>query len=170
MKLVSPFFVCSLALGGAVVHPALAQDTIFRCGNEYTNNAADAKARGCKPLQGGNVTVVQGMRPNPSVTGTKGTAAQAVSPPGSPKVDPNEQRNRDNGARAILESELKRTESRLADLQKEYNNGEPEKLGAEARNHQKYLDRVADLKASIARSEEDIAGLKREMARLPAGK
>jgi hypothetical protein len=55
-------------------------------------------------------------------------------------------------------------------LQKEYNAGEPEKLGPEARNHQKYLDRVADLKASITRNEEDIAGIRREMGRLPAGK
>ncbi|MEY2953705.1 MAG: hypothetical protein RLZZ401_1792, partial [Pseudomonadota bacterium] len=27
---------------------AQAQDSIYRCGNEYTNNAIDAKARGCK--------------------------------------------------------------------------------------------------------------------------
>jgi hypothetical protein len=67
----------------------------------------------------------------------------------------------------ILESELKKAEARQADLLREYNNGEPEKMGSEARNYQKYLDRVADLKASIARNDSDIAGIKRELARLP---
>jgi hypothetical protein len=38
-------------------------------------------------------------------------------------------------------------------------------LGPEHRNYQKYLDRVAELKAGIERTEKDIAGLKRELAR-----
>ena len=37
---------------------SLAQDAIYRCGNEYTNNATEAKSRGCKLVQGGNVTVI----------------------------------------------------------------------------------------------------------------
>ena len=41
---------------------ALAQDRIYRCGNEYTNNATQAKERGCKLVEGGNVTVIQGSR------------------------------------------------------------------------------------------------------------
>jgi hypothetical protein len=41
-------------------------------------------------------------------------------------------------------------------------------LGPEHRNHQKYLDRIADLKASIDRNQSDIAGIQREIARLPA--
>ena len=44
----------------------------------------------------------------------------------------------------------------------------PDKLGPETRNHQKYLDRVAELKAAIARNESDIAGIKRELGRVPA--
>jgi hypothetical protein len=51
-------------------------------------------------------------------------------------------------------------------MQKEYNNGEPERLGDE-RNYQKYLDRVADLKAGLARKESDIAAIKRELSKLP---
>jgi plasmid stability protein len=89
-------------------------------------------------------------------------------------VDASEQRSRDAEARTILEAELKKAEAKQAELLKEYNNGEPEKLGPEHRNHQKYLDRVADLKASIARNESDIAGLKRELGRaggtVPASK
>ena len=79
-----------------------------------------------------------------------------------------DQRARDTDARLILESELKKAEVRQAELLKDYNNGEPEKLGAEMRNHQKYLDRVAELKAAIARNESDMAGIRRELGRLPA--
>jgi hypothetical protein len=79
-----------------------------------------------------------------------------------------DQRARDSDSRIILESELRKSEARLAELQKEYNNGEPEKQGIEGRNYQRYLDRVNDLKDSIARSQSDIAGLKREISRLPA--
>ena len=70
-------------------------------------------------------------------------------------------RSRDSDSRSILESELKKAEAKQAELLKEYNNGEPEKLGPETRNNQKYLDRVAELKANIARNENDIAGIKR---------
>ena len=141
---------------------SFAQSRIFRCGNEYTNNASEAQARGCKVVEGGNVTVVEGTR----VTTAPGTPVRVANAPQSTqRVDNTEQRARDNDARAILESELKKAESRRADLLKEYNNGEPEKQGPEARNHQKYLDRVAELKASIARNESDIAGIRRELGR-----
>ena len=35
------------------------------------------------------------------------------------------------------------------------------------KNYQKYLDRTAELKAGIERSESDIAALKRELSKLP---
>lgn len=148
----------------AVAVPAHAQGSrIFRCGNEYTNNPQDALQRGCRPIDGANVTVIETPRPPPA--GRNGVPAASAS---APRVDSPEQRARDAEARAILEAELRNAESRLAALQQEYNNGEPEKIGPEFRNHQKYLDRVAELKASISRTESDIAGLKREIARLPA--
>src|SRR6185369_9242177 len=87
---------------------------------------------------------------------------------GTPRVNDGEQRARDSEARGILEAELKKAEGRRADLLKEYNDGEPEKMGPEHKNHQKYLDRVAELKSSIERTEQDIAGLRRELARSPA--
>lgn len=171
----SPIFsvVFSLGISLAALLPAAAQDSIFRCGNEYTNNAVDAKTRGCKTLQGGNITVIQAPKPPIAASGVRlgsSSPTVAASPSGAPRVDTSEQRNRDTGARAILEVELKRTEARRDELLREYNNGEPEKMGSEARNYQKYIDRVAELKASLARSEEDITGLKREMARLPSSK
>lgn len=144
----------------------MAQDRIYRCGNEYTNTVPANRAKDCKLIEGGNVTVVPGTRPAaPAASGGEG--AKVVSaPPGAPKVDNSEQKARDADARAILESELRKAETRLAELQKEYNNGEPEKQGGEAKNYQKYLDRVAALKESVARAEADVSGIKREIARL----
>ncbi len=144
---------------------------VYRCGNQYTNDVADAQARGCKLLEGAHVTVVQGtrgasgaLRPPPSTVGAVGSAGSAL------KVDGADQRARDADARAILEAELRKAQATQAELLQEYNNGEPEKLGPETRNHQKYLDRVARLKASIARNEADIEGLRRELSRLTASK
>ncbi|MBI5276275.1 MAG: hypothetical protein HY854_07420 [Burkholderiales bacterium] len=149
---------------------AHAQTKIWRCGNTYTNNEAQARAAGCRLVEGGNLTVVEGTRvhgsgaaPATPAAASNGGTKVASAPP---RIDTGEQKARDAEARAILEAELKKAEARQAELQKEYNNGEPEKMGPEHRNHQKYLDRVAELKASIARNETDIAGIRRELARL----
>jgi hypothetical protein len=151
---------------------AQAQTKIWRCGNTYTNNEAQARAEGCRTVEGGNVTIVEGTRvqgapaapvPAPAAAGGTGGTRVASAPP---RIDTGEQKLRDAEARAILEAELKKAEARQSELQKEYNNGEPEKQGPEHRNHQKYLDRVAELKASIARNETDIQGIRREILRL----
>ncbi len=140
---------------------AAAQERIYRCGNEYTNNVTDAQARQCKLVSGGNVTVVQAQKP-------PAASKPAAGAPAGPRVDVGEQRAKDTDSRMILETELKKAEARQAELVKEFNNGEPDKIGGEARNNQKYLDRVAELKASMARNESDIAGIRRELGRLPA--
>lgn len=158
--LTTTMLATALALAGAHAH---AQTRIWRCGNSYTNNQSEALAHGCKPVEGGNVTVVEGTKVNPNAVRL---AAAVPSAPNTPRVDAADQRARDADARAILEAELKKAEARKADLAKEYNNGEPEKQGPEARNYQKYLDRVEELKASIARNDNDIAGLQRELARM----
>lgn len=144
---------------------------VFRCAGvggaapEYTNNVKDAQARDCKPVSGGNVTVVQGT-PIPKAP-VRASASPAPASPRAAADSSPDQRARDSDSRIILEAELRKSEARLAELEKEYNNGEPEKQGIEGRNYQRYLDRVSDLKASIARSQSDIAGLKREISRLP---
>jgi hypothetical protein len=161
-----------LLLMALVAMPAAAQNTVvYRCpGNVYTSSgdisAKQAEERGCKPLAAQPVTIVQSGRP--AASGAAG--ARAGTPvPSRPdaKVDPGAQRERDNDARRILETELKREEEKLAALQKEYNNGEPERRGDE-RNYQKYIDRVAEMKAAIARKESDVAAIKRELAKLPS--
>ncbi len=157
----------------ALAPAAWSQDRIYRCGNEYTNNASQARERGCKLVEGGNVTVVQGTRPSSAAASHQGggatTAAPAASPSNAPRVDANDQRARDSDARAILEAELRKAEARLAELSKEYNNGEPQRTALELRNPQVYIERTAELKAAVARAESDVAGIKRELARLPGG-
>jgi len=157
-----PTLLILLLTAGAISGVA-AQERIYRCGNEYTNTVTEAQAKTCKLISGGNVTVVQGQKPAGG-----GGVKVASAPSSAPRIDSADQRAKDSDARLILEAELKKAEARQIELQKEYNNGEPEKLGPEARNHQKYLDRVAELKASLARNESDIAGIRRELGRLPA--
>lgn len=151
-----PFALLTFALGAA------AQTQIFRCGNSYTNDKAEAQAKGCKLVEGGNVTVVQGTKVN---GGAKAVSTAPQAGASQQRVDSGEQKARDAEARAVLEAELKKAEARQADLLKEYNNGEPEKMGPEHKNYQKYLDRVAEMKSAIERNERDIAGLRRELGR-----
>ena len=80
-------------------------------------------------------------------------------------VPAQQQRARDRDARAILQAELNKASARLRELQLEYNHGQPERLGSELNNHQKYLNRVAGLRNDIQRVESDLAGLRRELGR-----
>ena len=168
---------CAALAGIASALPAAAQsNSVYRCGNEYTNDIRRVERGGCTPLTGGNVTIIRGTAVRTSSTSrmTPRAAAQpqripltepSAAPAARPSVSNDAQRARDQGARGILQMELDKASTRLADLQKEYNNGNPEKIGPEHRNHQKYLDRVASLKSEIARTESDIQGIRRELGR-----
>src|SRR5262245_58566368 len=150
---------------------ASSASTVYRCPGPpvlYTDSisATEAKERNCRTIEGAPITIVQTAKPVPKPGGPASGAREGREGRGSDgKVDPAAQRQRDGDARRLLEAELQREESRLADLQREFNNGEPERRGDE-RNAQKYLDRVADMKAAILRKQEDIAAIKRELAKL----
>ena len=160
-----PVSTCGLILASQVLlQHAQAQGgaPVYKCpGNPvlYTDaiSAMEAKAKGCTALDGNPVTVI----PSPKRTGSA-SAPRAIDS----RIDPLEQRARDSDARRILSAELQREQQQLAELQVEYNKGEPDRQGGE-RNYQKYLDRVSELKAAIARKESDIAALKRELAKAP---
>lgn len=148
----------------------LAQDRIYRCGNEYINNASVAKQRGCQVVEGGNVTVIQGPSGTTPRAGASGGASsaprQASSPAGAPRVSGSTQAARDNDARTILEAELRKSQEKLAGLEAEYNDGNPVRTALELRNPQGYIERTANLKAEIERTRADIEGIQREIARL----
>jgi hypothetical protein len=162
----------ALAAGPWLLAGAQAQTApgtvVYRCpGNVYTDaiSAKEAKDRDCRTIEGAPVTVIQAPRPRTAQAVPPAAAASPARPADS-RVDPNDQRARDRERRPILEDELRRAEQALAELQREYNKGEPERRGDE-RNYQKYLDRVAEMKAAIARKESDVAAIKRELAKLP---
>jgi len=175
LRLTGYWLLASTAL---FVLPAHAQERVYRCEGtpvEYINNPEIAKSRGCKLMEGGNITIVQGTKPQVNSasggTGNNSGAPRAAAPAarsGNDRVDGAAQRQRDSDARAILEAELRKADERLAEARKAYANGEPEKQGIESRNYQRYLDRVAELKASVGRAEGDVEGIRRELGRLPA--
>jgi hypothetical protein len=160
-------------LASATLTPTAAQAQVYRCPGQvltYTDQltAQQAKERGCTALERGPITVVQGGKPRP-VPGAKSPASEAA--PATPraadsKVAASEQRERDTDARRILDGELKREESKLAELKKEFNNGEPERQGGE-RNYAKYQERVEEMKQAIARKEADIAAIRKELGNMP---
>jgi hypothetical protein len=158
--------VLAWALAGTAAH---AQDTkpVYRCPGPpvlYTDaiGAQEARDKGCRTIEGAPITIVQSPpRARPAATGAASAARN-----GEAKVDPASQRARDSDARRILADELRREEERLAVMQAEFRNGEPERRGDE-RNYARYTERVADMRAAIQRKEADIAAIKREMAKLP---
>ena len=154
------WFALTALAGTLVLQSASAQDKIYRCGNEYTNNVSDAKARGCKLVEGGNVTVLQASKPAAAPA-----APAATSPANAPKVSDADQKARDSDRRAILQDELRKAEGKLAELRKEYSGGTPQKSALELRNTQVYQDRVAELKANVDRAQADVDGIRRELER-----
>jgi hypothetical protein len=164
--LVGAVFVASLS---AAATASAQSGTVYRCPGPpvlYTDqiNAKEAQDRNCRTIEGAPITVVSPPRPRPAPAAGNGGAR-----PSEGKVDAGEQRARDSDARRVLDAELKREEAKLAEMQKEFNNGEPERQGGE-RNFQKYQDRVEEMKAAIARKQSDLAALKRELSKLPAPK
>ena len=172
------------ALGVALSSPpAQAQQAVYRCGQEYTN--APREPALCEPLAPQAITVINGTRPAIQPQASTAAAVPTRSAPSEPVATaPNaagqprtsavptrlpdvQQSERDGQARTILMQELDKARAQLAQLVHSYNQGEPEKWAAETRNHQKYLDRVAEMKAAIERTERDIDSLQRELSRRP---
>ncbi len=162
------------ALVGAYAGSAHAQGgpaavSVYRCPGPpvlYTDaiSVQEAKERGCKSIEGTPITVVQGGKPK-AAAGVQ-AAAPAAQRSSDAKIEASAQKARDSDAKRILEAELRREEERLASLMKEFNNSEPERRGDE-RNAQKYLERVAEMKAGISRKEADVAAIRRELSKFP---
>ncbi|MBL8277602.1 MAG: hypothetical protein JNL93_12945 [Pelomonas sp.] len=149
---------------------AQAQGTVYRCPGPpvlYTDalSAKEAAEKGCRTIEGTPITVLQGAKPRAGAPAAPAVENGVRS--GDNRVDAGQQRVRDDERRRVLQTELRQAEERLANAQKEFNNGQGERRGDE-RNYQKYLDRMAELKDNIARYEADVQALKREIAKLPS--
>lgn len=169
LTLTLPLGLLTWAAGVPWAH---AQGQVFRCPGtpvEYINDPEQARARGCQPMDGGNITIIQGTTPRPAPAPSSATAPPrpaTATRDGAGRVDPATQRARESDARAILENELRQAQERLAQARTEYADGQPPKQGIEGRNHQRYLDRVAELRAAVSRAEADVTGIQRELERL----
>ncbi|MBV8605425.1 MAG: hypothetical protein JO224_12125 [Pelomonas sp.] len=158
----------ALALGLLALLPAAAeaQGTVYRCPGPpvlYTDglSAKEAQEKGCRTIEGTPITIVQSARPaRPGSGADRGSSGEG-------RVDPNQQRQRDDDRHRVLQDELAQAQARLAQAQSDYDSGAAQRLGDEARNYQKYLDRVADLKANVTRQQADVDAIKREIAKLP---
>jgi hypothetical protein len=149
-----------LALAAGAAHAAADAAIYYQCpGNVFTNTITpkEAEAKGCKAMVSQQPTTI----PAPRLRGGTAVPGAAAS-----RVDAQEQRARDSDSRKILQDELVKAQAQLDALQKQYNNGQPDRLGDE-KNYQKYLDRTADLKAQIDRTQSDIGAITRELAKTP---
>lgn len=148
---------CGLMAAGVGAQEAV---RVYRCGNEYTNQPDPA--RHCKPLSGGNITVIEGTR----VLRAGETVAMPAPSASDAKVEGVQQRQRDAQAQAVLQAELQKAQAQRQELLRQWNQGEPERRADEVKQPQKYQERVAQLRAALQRVEADVAGLQRELARL----
>ena len=149
------FFLLLVAAG------ALAQQAVYRCGQEYTNTPADVGR--CERLAPQAVTVIAGTRVQ------SGGGVPAVAPVAQPMlgIKASGQRQRDDMARAIVVAELDKARQRHAALLQDYQKtgsrvGEVKVSGSadDAQNVQ--------LKAAVERAQRDIDSLQRELERHPS--
>lgn len=159
----------SMLCAAGVPASALAQSDIFVCVDEHGRKTYQnvGAPKGCKKLDVQPILTVPApklpARPNGSPPAAE---SRVVTPASFPRVDGETQRARDNDRRRILEEELRIEQDKLARLRAEYNNGEPERRGDEARNFARYQERVQRLQEEIQRSESNLASLQRELALL----
>lgn len=135
---------------------------------EYKNTG---QVKGCKKVDLPSLTtVVAPPKRAAAKDGSNAGSANAspkttASPPDFPKVDGDTQKKRDSDSKQLLQDELKAEEQKLSAYKSEFNNGQPERRGDEA-NFARYQERVQKLRDDIARTDANIAALKREIAKV----
>jgi hypothetical protein len=157
--------------GLALSHAAAAQTPVYKCvDGEGRIEFTDTSRRGCKLLDLGYIAP-RASAPIPATSSAPSPARAASAPPASvtpagfPRVDSAQQRARDDERREILNDELRFEEKKLADLKRDFNNGEPERQGNE-RNYAKYQERVAGMRDEISRTERNVEALRREIGNI----
>ncbi|OWW22770.1 DUF4124 domain-containing protein [Noviherbaspirillum denitrificans] len=154
-----------LVMTAGIAH---AQSEVYLCVDEngkreYKNTGI---TKGCKKVDLPGITMIPAppkkVAPAPQTAAAKPAAS---TPSDFPKVDNGTQKARDNDRKQILLDEMKAEEQKLANLKREYNNGEPERRGDE-RNFAKYQERVGGMKDDIDRTEKNIEALKREIGNI----
>ena len=170
MRMTSSFFLRLALVAGLAAHAgARADSVVYKCLDKNGRvEFTDINKPGCKVLDlpGYIAAPAPAPRAAPPVTMRQGTGRPpTASPVNFPRVDTATQRARDDDRRAILEDELRAEEKKLADLKRDFNNGEPERQGNE-KNYAKYQERVAQMRDDIGRSEKNVEALKREISNI----
>lgn len=145
---------------------ASAQAQIYRCVDAagrplYT----DSKVGKCQLIDTGPTPPPSASAQIPAPRGPTAINAPSAAPANFPRVDNAQQKARDAERREILSDELRIEEQKLADLKKEFNNGEPERQGNE-KNYAKYQERVASMREDISRTERNVEALRREIGNI----
>ena len=152
--------VFTLLLSASIASPAFAQG-VFLCtqpnGTREYRNTGDT--RGCRKLE------LEAISTIPSTSSSSSQAKLDASGSPFPKIESQVQKRRDQDRMQILLDEVRTEEGKLAELKKEFQNGEPERQGGE-RNYAKYQDRVAMMKEEMQRTEKNIEALRREISQL----
>jgi hypothetical protein len=141
---------------------------VYKCETEsgavlYQNMPGKA----CKAMDLPNANVIPAPRlpvstSAPSARASSPAQTASVSPVSFPKVDGATQKARDNDRKRIIEDEWKKEKTRLGDLEKDFNGGQPERR-ADERNFTKYEERVGKMREEIQRTRANIDSLEREM-------
>ncbi|NMM37801.1 MAG: DUF4124 domain-containing protein [Glaciimonas sp.] len=153
-----------IALSTTTVGHAYAQSGVYLCidqngKKEYKNTG---ETRGCKKIDLPDITTFSAPPKMPAAGPSRKSTA---TPSDFPKVDGTVQKERDNDRKQILQNELKTEQLKLENLQKEYKNGQPDRLGNE-RNYAKYQERVKGLEEAIHRSQRNMEALNREIGNM----
>lgn len=136
--------------------PVLAE--IYKCvdgeGNvSYTNT----KQKACTAMDIGPY-----REPAPPAARPKARGSQSPAPANFPSVDSETQRQRDQGRRRILETELAGEEKLLADAKRALAEGEI--AGGDGRAHPPQADHLRKLRETVGLHEQNVVALKRELA------
>ena len=145
-----------LSLLALASSPALAE--IFKCTDAQGNiTYSNMKVRNCKSL-GGDYGRSSGG-------GGSAAAPSPASAAGFPRVDPGQQKARDDDRKRILEQELATEQKALDQARRELSEQEAIR-GGDERNYQKVLDRLQPFKDRVALHERNIEAIKKEMSHL----
>ena len=144
---------------------AAAQQAVYKCGQEITNQPADPTQ--CQKLLISSPTQIEGTRVQNGQP-TKPQIAAPVSaverPVNTPAATP-ENLQRNAQARTILEDEWQKLNDRYAEMVRNFNGGQPALMAGETLQHPQYKRRTAEMQVQIERMARDMLALSREMAR-----
>ena len=149
---------------------AIPGETIYRYldsggGVTYTNIPHSLPSKGVEKI---NVPIPPPL-PNqnePKLPGAPMVKAKPAQPANFPKVDSQTQKKRDQSRRQILDDELKAEMKSLDEAKTALRESEAVKLSLADKNHQKYIERLQELKEKATLHENNIEALKKEIATL----